>query len=207
MATAAQINANRRNALRSTGPRTDAGKAVSRFNALKTGIEAKSLVIPGEDPTQLETLARNYEEQLAPVGVIEVFFVECLIWSDWERRRMTRIEAEFLKFELTERRRHAATEFPVFESRTARILYGRIAAAHRNYARDLKDLRRRQLQRAAAEIESLELKAELEAERKAAKIHAAKLQAAETKSAEIQAAQKPAARIPANRARVAELAA
>ena len=36
MATTLQIEANRRNAQNSTGPRTDQGKAVSRFNALKT---------------------------------------------------------------------------------------------------------------------------------------------------------------------------
>jgi hypothetical protein len=37
MATAAQIEANQRNAKRSTGPRTEAGKARSRLNALKHG--------------------------------------------------------------------------------------------------------------------------------------------------------------------------
>ena len=48
MATLAQIHANRLNAQSSTGPRSDQGKAASRFNALKHGIEARSLVIPGE---------------------------------------------------------------------------------------------------------------------------------------------------------------
>jgi hypothetical protein len=55
MPTILQIEANRRNAQNSTGPRTDQGKAVSRFNALKTGIDARSHVIPGEDPNVLET--------------------------------------------------------------------------------------------------------------------------------------------------------
>lgn len=33
-----QLTANRRNALRSTGPRTAKGRAVSRMNAMKHGI-------------------------------------------------------------------------------------------------------------------------------------------------------------------------
>ena len=50
MATPAQITANRANALKSTGPRSESGKAASRFNALKHGLDAESLILPGEDP-------------------------------------------------------------------------------------------------------------------------------------------------------------
>ena len=39
MTSARKIESNRQNALRSTGPRTDAGKARSRRNALKHGLE------------------------------------------------------------------------------------------------------------------------------------------------------------------------
>ena len=46
MATQAQIEANRRNAQRSTGPRSAQGKAVSSRNALKYGIEPTGLLVP-----------------------------------------------------------------------------------------------------------------------------------------------------------------
>ena len=62
MATPAQILANRQNALKSTGPRSAEGKAVSRFNALKTGIDAKAQVIPGENPAELQALIDAYEQ-------------------------------------------------------------------------------------------------------------------------------------------------
>jgi hypothetical protein len=42
MATEQQVEANRRNAQKSTGARSEEGKAKSRFNALKFGIHAKS---------------------------------------------------------------------------------------------------------------------------------------------------------------------
>jgi hypothetical protein len=46
MATAAQIEANRRNAQRSVGPRTQAGKDRSKLNALGHGCRANILVLP-----------------------------------------------------------------------------------------------------------------------------------------------------------------
>ncbi len=52
-----RIAANRRNTKKSTGPRSPEGKAVSRFNALKHGIDAESQCLLSEDPDALEVLA------------------------------------------------------------------------------------------------------------------------------------------------------
>jgi hypothetical protein len=48
MSTIRQIEANRRNSEKSTGPTSVTGKAASSRNALKTGISAKSLVLPSD---------------------------------------------------------------------------------------------------------------------------------------------------------------
>ena len=56
MATQRQIEANRRNAQKCTGPRTPEGKARSSRNALKTGIDAKSAVLPSESAAKLDEL-------------------------------------------------------------------------------------------------------------------------------------------------------
>ena len=53
MATIKQINANRKNALLSKGPKTDLGKLNSSKNSLKRGLTAKQLVI-GEDLKEFE---------------------------------------------------------------------------------------------------------------------------------------------------------
>jgi hypothetical protein len=45
---------NRRNAQKSTEPRTPEGKNRSRFNALKHGMTAKTLVLPDEDADVLQ---------------------------------------------------------------------------------------------------------------------------------------------------------
>ena len=60
MSSAKQIAANRRNALRSTGPRTDEGRAKCRLNAVKHGLAAQALLLPGEDA---ETL-RDFRQDL-----------------------------------------------------------------------------------------------------------------------------------------------
>ena len=68
MATARQIEANRRNARRSTGPRTEAGKARSRLNALKHGKRAVAVlplpVLPHEDPRALARRVQEWTEYL-----------------------------------------------------------------------------------------------------------------------------------------------
>jgi hypothetical protein len=94
MATPAQIEANRRNALKSTGPRTGAGKTASRMNALKHGIDAHAAVLPGEDPDAYQALADDYRRRFSAATAEQTFLVETLIQSDWNRRRYARIQAE-----------------------------------------------------------------------------------------------------------------
>jgi hypothetical protein len=47
-----EIEANRRNALKSTGPTSEAGKERSRRNAMRHGLTAETVVEPLEDPEE-----------------------------------------------------------------------------------------------------------------------------------------------------------
>ncbi len=94
MATSKQIEANRRNAQLSTGPSSAAGKAVSCMNALKTGIDAQSQIIHGEDPAALEQLTRQYYERFQPQGPEECDLIDTAISSSWLLRRLRKTEAE-----------------------------------------------------------------------------------------------------------------
>jgi hypothetical protein len=100
MASLRQIEANRRNSLRSTGPRTPEGKAVSRFNALRSGINAKLQVIPGEDPAGLQAMADGYTRDWAPKTYLERFLVDSLVRADWLLQRLSRLEAELWTHEI-----------------------------------------------------------------------------------------------------------
>src|SRR5215470_8247418 len=102
MATAAQIEANRANALKSTGPRSVEGKAASRFNALKHGMDAASIVIPGEDPEHYQRIADDYYRDFDPQSSVEEFHVDTLIRADWQRRRLQRTEGKLYRALLAE---------------------------------------------------------------------------------------------------------
>jgi hypothetical protein len=132
MASAAQIQANRLNSLRSTGPASSAGKAASRFNAVKSGIYAKQLALPGEDLAELESMAANYQQQLRPFSQIEQFLVDSLIESDWRLRRLRKAETELW----------AANPDPAaaFENLGLARLYRLIATTRRFYSQSLKEL-------------------------------------------------------------------
>ena len=49
MTSARKAEANRRNALKSTGPNTPEGKAAVRLNALRHGLLTQQILLPGED--------------------------------------------------------------------------------------------------------------------------------------------------------------
>src|ERR1044072_7889840 len=94
MATLSQVTANRLNSQSSTGPRSVEGKAATRFNAMKLGLDAQSMVIPGEHPTQLPDLADSFFDEPCPQGALEPLLVQTLVRSEWFRRRYMRIEAQ-----------------------------------------------------------------------------------------------------------------
>src|SRR5476649_1012420 len=96
MATLSQIEANRRNARLSTGPRTPEGKAASSMNAFKTGIDAESSVIPGEDAAALAALTERFYHDCQPQTAIESLLVDNIIRAAWRLRRFDRIDAEIL---------------------------------------------------------------------------------------------------------------
>jgi hypothetical protein len=94
MATPKQTAANRANAQESTGPRTTAGKSVSRFNALKHGIYAIHQIMFNEKPEDLAELAAEYHELYSPADSKERFLVDTLVHNEWRLRRTRRVEAE-----------------------------------------------------------------------------------------------------------------
>jgi len=70
MASVAQIQANRLNAQKSTGPRTAVGKERASRNAVKHGLLAREAVIRGEDPEEFERYRQWMLESLAPAGAV-----------------------------------------------------------------------------------------------------------------------------------------
>jgi hypothetical protein len=87
-----QKAANRANALHSTGPKTQEGKAVVRLNALRHGLLARDVVLPGEDADAFEDLLNQVRAELSPVGPIEELLVDRVVNIMWRLRRLAGAE-------------------------------------------------------------------------------------------------------------------
>ncbi len=91
-ASALQISANRRNALKSTGPQTRSGKVASRMNALKHGLTAEQVVLFDEDVEEFQRFFRQWVRAFKPKGFIEHQLIERIAICAWRLRRVYRIE-------------------------------------------------------------------------------------------------------------------
>ncbi len=99
MATPAQIRANRANAQRATGPRTEAGCEITKRNALKHGLAAQELVIPGEDPAALDALRAELISQYEPANPTENLLVDDLATCFWRLVRARKYESQIISRE------------------------------------------------------------------------------------------------------------
>jgi hypothetical protein len=148
MATIHQIEANRLNAQKSTGPRSSDGKAASSMNALKSGIHAESQVIRGEDPAALEAVTAEYMERFRPSTPEQRHYVDTLIRDDWQLRRLTRADAQIWEYEMQSVGRFNEScplgqAFCRCDSNFVR-LQRRIDSTGRSYTRALHELERLQ---------------------------------------------------------------
>ena len=97
MSTAKQIAANRRNAQKSTGPRTAEGKARTRLNPLKHGLTAETIVLPFESADDYRELQLSVLGDLQPQGVVQQILVERFVQRHWVAQRLARTERAWLQ--------------------------------------------------------------------------------------------------------------
>ncbi len=87
MATEAQIQANRANAQKSTGPRTPEGKEKASQNSLKHGLFARETVIRGEDEREFEIYRDDLLDQLIPGSPVEEMLADRIVGLSWRLKR------------------------------------------------------------------------------------------------------------------------
>ena len=96
MSTLRQIAANRRNAEKSTGPRTEAGRRRSRRNALRHGLCAETVVEILEDVEDYKAFETAIASEYDAQSVVERELVLRLASLLWRIRRATGIETALL---------------------------------------------------------------------------------------------------------------
>jgi len=91
-----QLDANRRNAQLSTGPKTSQGKIEASRNATTHGMNSCDIVINSphlkEDPEQYDHLVRSLIEELQPEGVMQQHLVLKIANCLWRYRRTINAE-------------------------------------------------------------------------------------------------------------------
>jgi hypothetical protein len=88
---------NRANAQKSSGPKTELGKAVSSQNSFKHGLYSKAIVIPGEDPAKFEALRADLAAEHRPFGVTEEMLVDELAQHYWRMKRFRSLDAQMYR--------------------------------------------------------------------------------------------------------------
>ena len=87
-----QIEANRLNARKSTGPRTEEGKQRSRCNALRHGLTAETVITALENAADYQAFEANIVSDYQPRSATERELVSRLASLLWRLRRSTSIE-------------------------------------------------------------------------------------------------------------------
>jgi hypothetical protein len=90
-ATRKQVQANRENARKSTGPRTLNGKSIARLNALRHGLTA-NVVLHLEDDAEFQAVLESYWEHYQPLDVVGAFLVTRVAKEHWRLKRFDGIE-------------------------------------------------------------------------------------------------------------------
>ncbi len=90
-----RAESNRRNSLRSTGPKTPKGKAVVSMNAVKHGAYSEALTLLLESPEDFQALRSGMVDTLKPQGLMETRLVDRLasLWWRMDRAKMAANQA------------------------------------------------------------------------------------------------------------------
>lgn len=165
MSSPARIEANRRNAQQSTGPRTPEGKARSAANALRHGLASISphSFLAAEDRAAFERMLAGYLRTYQPQHTDEVDLLTDAVFCKWRQQRLWTVEAQTIEIAIAEHQHDLQKKLPKANiaahvahgfaqtAPTAQLNRRYEAQLHRQYLRNLKELR--DLQAARTEVE------------------------------------------------------
>ncbi len=148
MATPNQIAANKVNAQKSSGPKSDEGKKKSSMNRLSHGFASSATIIPGEDPDEFKALLDSLLDEYQPATDTELILVEKMATNTWLSQRAFRLQG----YAFAEQR-YRSEEFGVPKELSLLIRYH--TAAERAFHRAHNELVKAQKERKKSEIGSV----------------------------------------------------
>ena len=91
-----QIDANQRNAQKSTGPKTKEGKAKSAMNSIKYGIYSDKYLIKDESPVEFQNYRKKMLKCLNPTNFVLFDMATHIISNGWEYQRHSLLQSKIL---------------------------------------------------------------------------------------------------------------
>jgi hypothetical protein len=101
---------NRANAQHSTGPKTDAGKQASRFNAIKHNLTGQSLILQPDEFDAYDRLTKALRDELDPKTELERQTVQKIIDTNFRLNRIAGLENNMLNFGLWEKQQETQSD-------------------------------------------------------------------------------------------------
>jgi hypothetical protein len=144
-----QLNANRENAKKSTGPRTEEGKQASANNAVRHGLCSRQLFVPPGEEEHFEQFYQQLLLEIGPAGELEITAFEKLVHSGWRIQLIRLSEAAYL------RECNANGLDPILDDQAERKfkrLEDYLRRAEAAYARALREIRMLQTDRHIQEL-------------------------------------------------------
>jgi hypothetical protein len=161
-----QLEANRRNALRSTGPRTTEGKAQSRRNNLRHGLTGQINILPTEDREAHDAFCNELSDSLKPETPMEHQLAHSVAEDSWRLNRARAIENNMFALGHTNERHegeHREVHIALADARTFQSQANQFQLLtiyeqriNRNLQRNLKQLHELQAERKTQREQALE---------------------------------------------------
>jgi hypothetical protein len=101
-----QLAANRANAQKSTGPASEAGKSVSKYNSLRHGLNSFLVCLPSEEKEMYEDIRAEYHAHFHPDNIVTRGMVDDLASTRWRLLRIIRAENALVREQMAKMRAH-----------------------------------------------------------------------------------------------------
>ncbi len=127
-----QIAANQENAKKG-GVKTDEGKAISRYNALKHGLLSREVLLKGEDEDFFIAMQKRLRTELSPTTEMEQILVDRIAANVWRLRRALQVEREMIQDD-----QEGNEDFSFNRGKTMGSFFSRDFANHDTYGKFIR---------------------------------------------------------------------
>lgn len=134
-----QLNANRANAKKSTGPKSPQGKQTAALNSTTHGLHSRRYIVEPHQQQDFSNLQQTLRAEILPLGALETDAFQQLLHAAWQLRRSDLLESQI----------HSPTDSNETQLAQLERLARLRASLERSYQRAWRRLRELQNARAA----------------------------------------------------------